>query len=98
MHGHVLNCPTNAIQVESGVGCASTMIITALIGGKEFLVVADTSFRKGGEARKELYILNDCDARTLLRGLIGFIYNLFVLRIKNYNLRRKNDSNPNPHP
>ena len=30
-----LNCPTGAIQVESGVGCASAMIFSALTGRKE---------------------------------------------------------------
>lgn len=30
-----LNCPTEAIQVESGVGCASAMIISALTGKPE---------------------------------------------------------------
>jgi ferredoxin len=29
------NCPTGAIQVESGVGCASAMIRAALKGSKE---------------------------------------------------------------
>ncbi len=29
------NCPTGAITVESGVGCASAMIIAALTGRKE---------------------------------------------------------------
>jgi NAD-dependent dihydropyrimidine dehydrogenase PreA subunit len=29
-----LNCPTGAIQVESGVGCASAMIYAALTGKK----------------------------------------------------------------
>ena len=30
-----LNCPFNAIHVESGVGCASAMIRSALLGQKE---------------------------------------------------------------
>jgi NAD-dependent dihydropyrimidine dehydrogenase PreA subunit len=30
-----LNCPTAAIQVESGVGCASAMILSALTGRTE---------------------------------------------------------------
>lgn len=30
-----LNCPTNAITVESGVGCAAAMIRAALTGRKE---------------------------------------------------------------
>jgi len=30
-----LNCPTNAIAVESGVGCASAMIVAALRGKQE---------------------------------------------------------------
>lgn len=30
-----LNCPTNAILVESGVGCASAMILAALQGKEE---------------------------------------------------------------
>lgn len=30
-----LNCPTGAIKVDSGVGCASAMIIAALSGKKE---------------------------------------------------------------
>jgi len=30
-----LNCPTHAVQVESGVGCASAMIRAALKGEKE---------------------------------------------------------------
>ncbi len=30
-----LNCPFNAIQVESGVGCAGSMIRAALTGRKE---------------------------------------------------------------
>ncbi len=30
-----LNCVTSAIQVESGVGCASAMIRAALTGSKE---------------------------------------------------------------
>ena len=30
-----LNCPTQAISVESGVGCAAAMIQTALTGRKE---------------------------------------------------------------
>ncbi|MEE9574019.1 MAG: mercury methylation ferredoxin HgcB [Candidatus Neomarinimicrobiota bacterium] len=30
-----LNCPTGAITVESGVGCASAMIYAALTGKKE---------------------------------------------------------------
>ena len=30
-----LNCVTNAIGVESGVGCASAMILAALTGKKE---------------------------------------------------------------
>lgn len=29
-----LNCPTGAIQVESGVGCATAMILAALRGKK----------------------------------------------------------------
>jgi len=29
------NCPTAAIQVESGVGCASAIIRAALLGSKE---------------------------------------------------------------
>ena len=47
-----LNCPVNAIRVESGVGCATAMMITALIGEKGFLAVADNSFRKGGESHE----------------------------------------------
>ena len=30
-----LNCPTGAIKVDSGVGCASAMIYAALTGKKE---------------------------------------------------------------
>jgi len=30
-----LNCPTGAISVESGVGCAAAMIYAALTGKKE---------------------------------------------------------------
>jgi NAD-dependent dihydropyrimidine dehydrogenase PreA subunit len=30
-----LNCPTGAISVESGVGCATAMIFAALSGKKE---------------------------------------------------------------
>lgn len=30
-----LNCPTEAIEVESGVGCAAAMIQAALTGGPE---------------------------------------------------------------
>jgi Fe-S-cluster-containing hydrogenase component 2 len=30
-----LNCPFDAIHVESGVGCASAMIRAALLGQKE---------------------------------------------------------------
>jgi len=30
-----LNCPTNAILVESGVGCASAMLLAALQGREE---------------------------------------------------------------
>ena len=30
-----LNCPTGAITVDSGVGCASAMIVAALTGRKE---------------------------------------------------------------
>jgi NAD-dependent dihydropyrimidine dehydrogenase PreA subunit len=30
-----LNCPTDAIQVDSGVGCAGAMIRAALLGQKE---------------------------------------------------------------
>ena len=30
-----VNCPTNAISVESGVGCAAAMILAALTGKKE---------------------------------------------------------------
>jgi ferredoxin len=30
-----LNCPTEAIEVDSGVGCASAMIRAALVGGPE---------------------------------------------------------------
>jgi NAD-dependent dihydropyrimidine dehydrogenase PreA subunit len=30
-----LNCPTGAVTVESGVGCAAAMIYTALTGKKE---------------------------------------------------------------
>jgi NAD-dependent dihydropyrimidine dehydrogenase PreA subunit len=30
-----VNCPTNAITVESGVGCASAMILAALRGKEE---------------------------------------------------------------
>lgn len=30
-----LNCPTEAIQVDSGVGCAAAMIVAALTGGPE---------------------------------------------------------------
>ncbi len=30
-----LNCPTEAIKVDSGVGCASAMIYAALTGKKE---------------------------------------------------------------
>lgn len=30
-----LNCPTDAITVDSGVGCASAMIMSALKGRKE---------------------------------------------------------------
>ena len=30
-----LNCPTVAIEVESGVGCAAAMIQAALTGGPE---------------------------------------------------------------
>ena len=30
-----LNCPTNAITVDSGVGCATAMFVAALKGKKE---------------------------------------------------------------
>lgn len=30
-----MNCPTTAIEVESGVGCAAAMIKAALTGGPE---------------------------------------------------------------
>ena len=30
-----VNCPTGAVVVESGVGCASAMILAALTGKKE---------------------------------------------------------------
>lgn len=30
-----LNCPTNAIKVDSGVGCASAMMRAAVMGQKE---------------------------------------------------------------
>jgi NAD-dependent dihydropyrimidine dehydrogenase PreA subunit len=30
-----VNCPTGAVQVESGVGCATAMIYAALKGNKE---------------------------------------------------------------
>ncbi|HDL19380.1 MAG TPA: 4Fe-4S dicluster domain-containing protein [Bacteroidetes bacterium] len=30
-----LNCPTNAITVESGVGCATAMMLSSLRGKKE---------------------------------------------------------------
>ena len=30
-----LNCPTGAVKVESGVGCASAMIYASLTGKKE---------------------------------------------------------------
>ncbi len=30
-----LNCPTSAVKVDSGVGCASAMIYAALTGKKE---------------------------------------------------------------
>ncbi len=30
-----LNCPTNAIHVESGVGCAAALMRAALLGQKE---------------------------------------------------------------
>jgi len=30
-----LNCPTGAISVESGVGCATAMMIAAIKGQKE---------------------------------------------------------------
>jgi ferredoxin len=30
-----LNCPTDAIMVDSGVGCAGAMIAAALTGKKE---------------------------------------------------------------
>ena len=30
-----LNCPTGAISVDSGVGCASAMIVAALTGKKQ---------------------------------------------------------------
>jgi hypothetical protein len=30
-----LNCPTSAIAVDSGVGCAAAMIVAALTGKKE---------------------------------------------------------------
>jgi NAD-dependent dihydropyrimidine dehydrogenase PreA subunit len=30
-----LNCPTGAVKVDSGVGCASAMIYAALTGKKE---------------------------------------------------------------
>jgi len=35
-----LNCPTSAISVNSGVGCASAMIYAALTGKKEALFMA----------------------------------------------------------
>ena len=31
----MVNCPTGAIEVESGVGCASAMMLAALKGKKE---------------------------------------------------------------
>jgi ferredoxin len=31
----MVNCPVNAIKVESGVGCANAMIKAALLGKKE---------------------------------------------------------------
>jgi NAD-dependent dihydropyrimidine dehydrogenase PreA subunit len=41
-----LNCPTQAISVESGVGCAAAMIQAALTGSKE----ATCGFDEGGES------------------------------------------------
>jgi NAD-dependent dihydropyrimidine dehydrogenase PreA subunit len=38
-----LNCVTNAIQVESGVGCASAMIQAALTGKKEVTCGPDSA-------------------------------------------------------
>jgi len=37
-----LNCPTGAITVESGVGCAAAMIHAALTGRKEATCGGDT--------------------------------------------------------
>jgi NAD-dependent dihydropyrimidine dehydrogenase PreA subunit len=37
-----LNCITNAIHVENGVGCASAMILAALKGQKEVSCGGDT--------------------------------------------------------
>ncbi|MCE5296301.1 MAG: ferredoxin family protein [Euryarchaeota archaeon] len=33
----MVNCPVNAIKVESGVGCANAMIKSALLGRKEVI-------------------------------------------------------------
>ncbi|NIO04850.1 MAG: 4Fe-4S dicluster domain-containing protein [Proteobacteria bacterium] len=38
-----LNCPAEAIQVESGVGCATAMIRAALTGKKEPVCGTDSS-------------------------------------------------------
>jgi Fe-S-cluster-containing hydrogenase component 2 len=38
-----LNCPTGAISVESGVGCATAMIYAALTGKKEVTCGCDSS-------------------------------------------------------
>jgi NAD-dependent dihydropyrimidine dehydrogenase PreA subunit len=43
-----LNCPTQAITVESGVGCAAAMIQAALTGRKEATCGCD----EGGAAAK----------------------------------------------
>jgi NAD-dependent dihydropyrimidine dehydrogenase PreA subunit len=46
-----LNCPTEAIEVESGVGCAAAMIQAALTGGEE-TCGDDCCGGTGGEEKK----------------------------------------------
>jgi len=43
-----LNCPVKAILVESGVGCASAMIMAALTGRKEATCGGDTDGSDSG--------------------------------------------------
>jgi NAD-dependent dihydropyrimidine dehydrogenase PreA subunit len=45
-----LNCPTDAIFVESGVGCAAAMIQSALMGRKEVTCGCDEGGASCGDA------------------------------------------------